>query len=256
MHHLGIDGCKLGWFVATRRAGRLDFRLLPHISSVVEQFGHAARIFIDVPIGLPSQECPVRPCDTQARSLLGARRSSVFPVPCREALLATTLDRARSINRRQLGRSIAAQTWGISRKIAEVDVFLCAHPAYRNTIREIHPEVCFWALAGQRPMKHSKKSPEGRAERMETLRLYEPSIEIFLAEAMSQTQRKHVQADDVLDAAAALLTAEAKAGALSSVCGKASCDREGLPMDMLYLRTSERTPHRNVADAHREKSHA
>lgn len=88
-------------------------------------FPDAERILIDVPIGLPWPSVPIRPCDRLARCLLGKpRSSSVFAVPCREALFAGSLEEARTLNRDRIGRSVGAQTWGISPKIAEVDRFL------------------------------------------------------------------------------------------------------------------------------------
>ncbi|MEW6348758.1 MAG: DUF429 domain-containing protein [Thermodesulfobacteriota bacterium] len=40
---------------------------------------------VDIPIGLRDHG-PERSCDLEARRLLGIRRSSVFPVPCRSAV--------------------------------------------------------------------------------------------------------------------------------------------------------------------------
>jgi len=45
-----------------------------------------------------------------------------------------------------------------------------------------------------------------------------------------------VQADDVLDAAVAFVTAEARGGELVPLVGMPPHDEIGLPMEMLYLR--------------------
>lgn len=136
-----------------------------------------------------------------------------------------------------IGRSVGAQTWGISPKIAEVDRFLRADGARGRIVREIHPEVCFWALAGRNPMKHSKTTVEGHAERLRILQCYEPRISLLLSDVLSKTLRKDVQADDVLDAVVAFVTAEARDGELDSLVGVPSHDPAGLPIEMLYLRT-------------------
>jgi predicted RNase H-like nuclease len=256
MRHIGVDGCKAGWLAVTRNGVRLEYHLVSKVDDLVYQFPEAERILIDIPIGLPWIDAPIRPCDRIARELLGRRRkSSVFAVPCREALAVDGLEAARRINQACIGRSIGAQTSGISPKIAEVDRLLRTHGAPRRSIREIHPEVCFWALAGRNPMTHSKTTLEGREERLRILRRYEPRISLLLSDALSKTLRKDVQADDVLDAAVAFVTAEATAGELRSLVGVPSHDPAGLPMEMLYLKTWDAVAiHQMRREDHRSQS--
>jgi predicted RNase H-like nuclease len=86
-------------------------------------------------------------------------------------------------------------------------------------------------------MRYSKKKAQGRAERMSVLQRYEPGISLLMRDVLSRTLRKDVQSDDVLDAAVAFVTAEARDGALASLAGAPSHDPAGLPIEMLYLRT-------------------
>jgi predicted RNase H-like nuclease len=240
MRHVGVDGCKAGWLAVTRKGAGLEHRVFPHIRELVNGFRDAQRILVDIPIGLPWPGVPVRPCDQLARRLLGnPRRSSVFPVPCREALAACSLQEARAINTARIGKSVSEQTWGISPKIAQVDRFLLADNVRRLLVREIHPEVCFWALAGRRPMQHKKKTEEGLEERLAVLRHHEPCIASFLDYVLRDTLREEVQADDVLDATVAFVTSEARDGELASLVGDPSHDLAGLPMEMVYLKTWE-----------------
>ena len=51
------------------------------------------------------------------------------------------------------------------RRIREVDRLLLSDEKARRVVREIHPEICFWALAGI-PMKYRKKRHEGYFERI------------------------------------------------------------------------------------------
>ena len=237
MPHVGVDGCKAGWIAVTRSGVGLEFCVFATIVDLAKAFLVAERILIDVPIGLPWRDVPIRPCDHLARSILGRlRKSSVFAVPCREALAVDSLDEAKRINMAHIGRSIGVQTWGISPKIAEVDVFLRADSNRSVNIREVHPEVCFWALAGRKPTMCSKATTEGREERVRILRYYEPHVSSFVSDALATTARKDVQASDVLDAAVAFVTAEARAGELSVLAGNPSRDLAGLPIEMLYLK--------------------
>lgn len=237
MKHVGVDGCKVGWFAVTRNGESLAWRLFSTINELVTAFSNAERILIDVPIGLPWADAPIRPCDRLARRVLGRpRRSSVFPVPTREALAADGIEAARKINRMIIGRSVGAQTWGISPKINEVDRFLLNVRKQAQRIREVHPEVCFWALADRKPMKYRKTSVEGRNERLHILQKYEHGVASLLDDALSKTLRKQVQADDILDASVAFVTAEGNRGELASMSGEPLHDPMGLPMEMLYLR--------------------
>jgi predicted RNase H-like nuclease len=85
-------------------------------------------------------------------------------------------------------------------------------------------------------MKYSKTTVEGREERLRVLQRFEPSVSAFLDDILSKTLRKNVQADDVLDATVAFITAEASQGELVSLAGEPSHDPSGLPIEMLYLR--------------------
>ena len=53
--------------------------------------------------------------------------------------------------------------------MAEVDRFLLGNPASQARVREVHPEVCFWALNGRQSMQHSKGKEPGSSERMAVL---------------------------------------------------------------------------------------
>jgi predicted RNase H-like nuclease len=237
MKHVGVDGCKAGWFTVTRNGESLTWRLFSTINELATAFSNAELIVIDIPIGLPWADAPIRPCDRLARKVLGrARRSSVFPVPAREALAADGLETARKINRKIVGKSVSAQTWGISPKINEVDRFLLNARRQAQRIREVHPEVCFWALADRKPMKYRKTTVDGRNERLHILQQYEPGVTALLEDALSRTLRKHVKADDILDACVAFVTAEARRGEMTSLSDEPFHDPLGLPMEMIYLK--------------------
>ncbi len=196
----GTDGCRSGWI-----AFKID--LPAHIISVEvvdltawlrERPPDLACLGIDIPIGLLDGS---RACDKAARKLLGQPRgSSVFPAPCRPALGAQTYAEANSINRQKTTRGVSQQAWGIAPKIKQVDDAIT--PDRQRWAFEVHPEVCFWALAGERPMAHGKKTKEGSAERVVLLRRVFPEIETHLANRPAR-----VGADDLLDAAAAAWTA-------------------------------------------------
>ncbi len=95
------------------------------------------------------------------------------------------------------GAGMSMQTYNIVPRMREVDAAITT--ALQTRVMEAHPELAFAALAGH-PMRHNKKTPNGRRERMVCLRrafggaLRDPlrvRLELGLAA---------VALDDVLDA--------------------------------------------------------
>lgn len=171
-----------------------------------------------------------------ARQVLGPRRaSSVFPAPSREASRAATIEDARSRNLAELGRSLSAQAWAICAKVAEVDLLMLSKPGARARVREVHPEVCFWALNGRQAMTHSKSRREGRLERMRVLARHEPRSQPLVERVLAEQRRSAVHSDDVLDALAAFVTAADAASPHSALRGEPARDALGLPMEMLHV---------------------
>lgn len=235
MNRVGVDGCRAGWIAVTKDGRELTYKVFSTVSALLSAFSSAEQVMIDIPIGLPWCDVPIRPCDHLARNVLGERRSSVFPVPCRSAVHADTVARARELNHDVLGHSLSEQTWGICRKIAEVDTFLIGeHPA-DTEIREIHPEVCFWALNGRSPMKHNKRTREGINERVALLKEFESQTEPFLTHILGRELRRNVSADDILDALVAFVTSCASKSQLQSLRGLPVSDEKELPMEIVYV---------------------
>ena len=119
--------------------GELTYRIAKTACEVLRAFPSAERVLIDIPIGLPWRDVPIRPCDRLARAILDDRRASVFPVPCRASVRAETIEAARELNKGELCRSLSEQSWGICRKILEVDDLLLGPLCHRAEVREIHP---------------------------------------------------------------------------------------------------------------------
>jgi predicted RNase H-like nuclease len=233
--HVGVDGCRFGWVAVFEERAQLGYRLFRRFDELAANFSQAGTILVDIPIGLPWAGCPTRPCDTLARKQLGpGRASSVFPAPSRAACNASDVGEARRLNIAELGRSLSAQAWGICAKVAEVDKWLLANPATRHRVGEIHPEVCFWALNGRRPMRHAKSSAHGLAERMAALTTHEPRSQALLHAALREQRRSELQADDVLDALVAFLTSRSARGEIQRLQGNPAHDLHGLPMEMLH----------------------
>src|SRR4051812_15664674 len=96
----GVDGCPVGWMVAfVRPAGdEVRLRVLARFADIVAAPEAPATIAVDMPIGLPARIGPGgRGPEAMVRPLLGARQSSVFSVPSRQAVYAADFRAACTI---------------------------------------------------------------------------------------------------------------------------------------------------------------
>lgn len=234
--YIGVDGCKAGWFfVAIGPGDELELGIFETILQLWQTYSTAKWILIDIPIGLPSKEIKTRPCDRAARQVLRPKRHhSIFSPPCREALAAANYPEAGRINLGVCDRKISKQVWHISQKIKEVDELMSTHPAARDKLRETHPEVCFWSLAGKQPMTHYKKSPEGEAERRAVLNNYFGRSSAVIQTALDRYPRKQLARDDILDALVNAATAARLDRNIQTLPPEPVTDTVGLPMQMIY----------------------
>ena len=233
---IGIDGCFGGWAVVVLEAlpeeGPLHIRraaVYPTLSTLWEDLSPnplSDRILIDIPIGLAEGADGVqnrvadRNCDRDCRKLLPKRRkSSVFPVPARQALRAEDPSYA---NAQATGRKLSRQTINILPKIRETDDFLAARLKkdlpVSGFIEESHPELVFLRLndsADEAPL-YGKKEAEGQRERSGILRVaglpHTETEKLFTLFA-----RKQAAKDDLLDAAALAVAAHRVVSGRSAV---------------------------------------
>ena len=233
----GVDGCRKGWFYFALVPDREPrWAVVEKIADLVAEADDSDRIFIDIPIGLPNGG-EGRLCDTEARQKLAPaphRTSSVFPVPVRSALTAKTYEEASEKNWKASGKSLSKQTYAILPKIREVDSLLRESAKARRAVREAHPEICFWALAGGSPMRHRKKTGRGFDERLALLERFNPSAVRCFGEIRTGYRCWDLADDDILDAMAVAITASADRGALRTLPELPVEDSCGLPMEMVY----------------------
>ena len=235
MFFVGVDGCHAGWFaVSLNENGQWEVMIFRNVRTLWSVYCSAALILIDIPIGLPEKGS--RECDKVARTRLGAKRgSSVFPVPCRAAVDASPDKKmVCRINERVTGKRLSLQALGIVEKIREVDELLTMEIGARDKLREIHPEILFWAMAGYHPMRHPKKTEQGFLERREVLRRFLPETDEIIRRASSLYRPSALAKDDVLDALVAAVTASGGKCELHTIPETPERDAQGLRMEMVY----------------------
>lgn len=233
---VGVDGCKGGWFtVILKENSDYEVDLFENVKELYSSYSDASLILIDIPIGLIEKGKEERCCDKEARSILRKkRRSSVFPAPSQLSLSihAETYKEALETNKRLTGKGFSKQTWYIIPKIREANQLLIEDISVRLRIKEIHPELCFWALNNKNPMKHSKRTEEGFKERKQVLHSVFHHTNDIINDAESKYKRNKVARDDILDALSAAVTA--MLGINGTIPKSPQFDSHGLPMEMVY----------------------
>jgi predicted RNase H-like nuclease len=216
----GADGCRAGWIVAFAGASHNDIGVHDILSVHVRVLTRFADIFtapeqprlvgVDTPIGLPAHIGPQGRGPEQAvRPLLGERQSSVFAVPSRRAVYAPDFGAAcrLALETSDPPKKVSKQLFMIAPKIREVDELLRGAPTLIARIFEVHPEVAFWRLNGERTLHEPKKVRS---------RPYEPGLALrrdilskhgFSVAVTGQAPPAGADDDDLLDALACAATA-------------------------------------------------
>lgn len=235
MDLIGVDGARQGqWVLATIKIGKLGalaFKLTHDLTDLFSRaFAGEALIVIDVPIGILSGAAAAagRACDAQARKVVGSKRaSSVFTPPCREAFGSRNQQEASGRNRFVCSRGLSCQAFGILPRIEAVDALMT--PALQRQVREGHPEVTL-ATLNANVVQHPKKTREGREERLALLE--SENITFDLDAERRRLGRSLVSTDDIIDAAAMLVSARRIHDDDAECLGDSKRDARGLLMQM------------------------
>ncbi len=203
----GFDGCKGGWIaaIADQRLTLCSVQVFKRFSDILREHSSLQVVGVDIPIGLLDKEPGERACDKAARAVLGARRSSVFPAPRRFWMAEKDYPFANLLSKTWVKKGISRQSLNIADKVGEVDTFVQKHGQAR--VREVHPEVSFWAMNGEKALAFNKKKQKGKEERASLLRTHLGDQFIQSAEGQAP-KRAEAGIDDLYDALAALWSAQ------------------------------------------------
>ena len=243
MQFIGIDGCKSGWFYVQIDADKhWKTGVVDNISDLETSLQQSTLSLIDIPIGLRGRDTTERHCDTLARQALKPERhASVFPVPSRLCMSAQDYQQASALNQQATGRKLSKQSWFITAKIKQVDTFLYEFQE-RDKLREMHPELCFWALNDFQAMQYNKKTDSGFKERTQLLMRFFPESNELIRQALNSYPRHAVARDDIVDALVGALTA-AFYPRLQSLPAQPEIDEQGLPMEVVYAIAPQNKKH-------------
>ena len=212
----GVDGCRVGWVVASDDGTNVRVTVETSFAPVLQRF---QVIGVDMPIGLPATWD--RAADRAARRFLSPRSATVFPTPPRQLLDARTYAEANAISRNLFGKGLTKQTYNLFAKLREVDALITVADVER--VIEVHPECALRAMTGS--VLPSKRTAGGRVLRRELLRpIFGNVVDTRLAGAA---------VDDVLDALAVLWSVRRYVAGEHIVFGDGTRDERGLVMQII-----------------------
>ena len=187
---VGIDGCRGGWIAVLWRAS-VEVHFWPTLDHLRE-VPDATVVAIDIPIGL--SDTGIRRCDALARRELPGRASTIFNAPARACLTSIgDYARANEISRVHSTKGLSRQSFGLLKKIREVDDYWRTSPV---PLFEVHPELSFACLNAGVPLT-SKTTRQGAQRRRELL-----ASQGIIVEERHTFPLRVAGGDDVLDAAA------------------------------------------------------
>jgi predicted RNase H-like nuclease len=205
----GVDGCRIGWVVAT-----MDGVAVSRSFATIADANFAV-VAVDMPIGLP--DTWGRAADRAARAFIRPRGACIFPAPPRPLLAFDTYADANDACKATYERGLTRQSFNLFPKLREVDAVIDA--TNQNRFAEASPECSFRALTGS--VLAPKRTREGREARRVALEAEFGPIERRVPGART---------DDVLDAYALLWTAHRHAAGMAICLAGDEIDGRGLVM--------------------------
>lgn len=194
-------------------------RLFDSFAEILSESPSYSLIVINAPIGYYDGTEPIsRTCDKEARKLLKKRGSTIHTAPMRDVLVndSTNVVHLDAVSSRLLPRyrEVASQM----------------SPYRQRIIYEGHPELSFFQLNENTPMRFSKNTDDGNLERRMLLEKKIPDALKIIDAQLGKTPQKHL-----IDAAALLWSARRTHGHASiRIPADAEWDSEGLRIEMVY----------------------
>jgi predicted RNase H-like nuclease len=220
----GVTPCPPGWLVASAKVHSANFgpeypRVFSTFQEILDERPPFSVIALNAPVGYATQGNPGgRTCDRAARSLLGRRGSTVHNAPTRatlEDIVVASDDHLDAISNVLLTRY---------REVA-----LQMQPYLQRTIYESNPELSFYQLNSDTPLRWSKKYEVGREERRYLLGKRMPGIDLILDAELEGVPPAHL-----MDASAMLWTARRiYAKSATRIPVDPEWDEQGLRMELV-----------------------
>ena len=225
----GVTPCPGGWLVMSARLAGVtvvaeDPFVLPTLADVVDWRPRFDAVAINVPLGLHDEpDGPYRPCDDEAREMVGwPRRTAFAAVPSRAALHAPR-EKAMAMEPWLSQSDMRRFKW-----LREADTEL--QPFHQRSYFSAHPDLSYHQMNGDEPLRTSPHQQDGVVERLQLVRAKLPGTERYLTEAPPAGAGQY----HVLQATGLLWTARRAAGrAMTRLPMEPTWDTTGLRMELV-----------------------
>jgi len=222
----GVQPCPGGWLVVSAKLQGVTLaRPVPEVFArfidVLDNRPPFSVVAVNLPLGLPDERLPGgRACDRAARRLLGRPRSAaIASPPSRHDLRAWGAGQPTAVS---------AVTHSLLARIAEVYEVIGSY--HQRIVFEVHPELSFYHLNGERPLRYPKHTRAGREERIGLVRERIPGVDHALSVGVTGAKPAHV-----IDCLAMLFTARRiRARSIVRLPELPEWDSEGLRMELIY----------------------
>jgi predicted RNase H-like nuclease len=194
---------------------RIDIEVHASFAAFLDPNDPPAVIAVDMPFGLPDRIGEDgRGPEKEVRRHLGRRKSSVFPIPSRSAVYAKDYPSSclKAAQTSAPSRKVSKQAFNIFPKMREIDALLRVSPkgvspSWRERVFEVHPELAFWRLNGERELLHAKKARDGERWLGSEERIAILEGQGISATTLARDPPRGSAMDDMLDALALLCIA-------------------------------------------------
>jgi len=221
----GVTPCSAGWLAATAKMQGSNFapeppKVYPTFLEVLNERPAFEAIVVNTPIGY--RDVPGiagRRCDVEARALVGLRGAAIHNAPTRAVLNGIISWREGGLD------AVSAMMLPRYREVAAE-----MSPFRQRVVYEGHPELSFYQLNKDTPLRRSKQIEMGREERRTLLLEKLAGIEKVINAQLPGVLEKHLY-----DASALLWTARRVFGrAAKRLPADAEWDSEGIRMEIVY----------------------
>lgn len=195
-------------------------RVFDSFMQILDERPAYTTLVVNVPIGYRDEPGdPPRVCDLEARRLLGRRGSSIPGAPT----MATLREGAD-------WRGAHLDAVSVMRLPIYREVVAAMAPYRQRTVYAGNPELSFFDLNGNAPLRYSKNREEGREERRQVIVSKIQGIQRILEGSDPAIPLKHLY-----DAIALMWSARRVFGhAAKRLPGEAQWDSEGLRMEWVF----------------------
>ena len=218
----GVEPCPGGWFVVSGKLQGVSLfpeppQIVSTINDVLDARPPYEIIALHAPIGLPAEPTKGgRACDRAARKLLGVRRGA-----------AVTAPPSRSVAYDVSGMGLSAVVRAQLARIREVQRDVASY--HQRSVFEVHPELGFFQLNEDTPLRYGKRTHLGIDERLALLQARMPGLERVLDNVPAG-----VRLPTALDACVNLWTARRIAArAVSRLPEVPEWNEDGLRMELV-----------------------